>query len=73
MSFSLEGIVKDIRLKISKRKISKFCVSSFDDVFNDWLAEKMVKTIKLVIILITLMNCLVKKKKLILTQVRSAH
>ena len=56
---------------MSKRKSTNF-VLSFDDVLNNikigW-QRKMVKTMKLVIIL---MNYVVKKKKLILTQVRGA-
>ena len=56
---------------MSKRK-STNSVLSFDDVLNDindWLAEEMVKTMKLMVIL---MDCAVDKKKLILTQERSA-
>ena len=61
--------MKDIEVTMSKRKSTNF-VLSLDDVLNNikigW-QRKMVKTMKLVIIL---MNYVVKKKKLILTQVR---
>ena len=63
--------MKDIAVKMSKRK-STNSVLSFADVLNDindWLAEEMVKTMKLMVIL---MDCAVDKKKLILTQERSA-
>ena len=63
--------MKDIAVKMSKRK-STNSVLSFDDVLNDindWLAEEMVKTMKLMVIL---MDCAVDKKKLILTQERGA-
>ena len=63
--------MKDIEVTMSKRKSTNF-VLSLDDVLNNikigW-QRKMVKTMKLVIIL---MNYVVKKKKLILTQVRGA-
>ena len=42
LPFSLEKVVKDIGMKISKRK-STNSVLSFDDVLNDindWLAEE---------------------------------
>ena len=42
LPFSLEEVVKDIGMKISKRK-SANSVLSFDDVLNDindWLAEE---------------------------------
>ena len=42
LPFSLEEVVKDIGMKISKRK-STNSVLSFDDVLNginDWLAEE---------------------------------
>ena len=42
LPFSLEEIVKDVGVKISKRK-SANCILSFDDILNDindWLAEK---------------------------------
>ena len=62
--------MKDIAVKMSKRK-STNSVLSFDVLndINDWLAEEMVKTMKLMVIL---MDCAVDKKKLILTQERSA-
>ena len=55
---------------MSKRK-STNSVLSFDVLndINDWLAEEMVKTMKLMVIL---MDCAVDKKKLILTQERGA-
>ena len=56
---------------MSKRK-SAYSVLSFDDVLNDIMIgwqRKMMKTMKLMIIL---MKCVVKKKKLTLTQARSA-
>ena len=62
--------MKDIAVKMSKRK-STNSVLSFDVLndINDWLAEEMVKTMKLMVIL---MDCAVDKKKLILTQERGA-
>ena len=62
LPFSLEEIVKDIGMKISNRK-STNSVLSFDDVLNDikiGCQRKMIKTMKLVIILI---NCAVKRKE----------
>ena len=62
--------MKDIGVKMSKRK-STSSVLSFNDVLsdiNDWLAIENGKNHEIGDIL---MNCVVKKK-LILTQVRSA-
>ena len=71
MPFSLEEIVKDIGVEMSKRKSTNSALS-FDDALNyikDSWQRKKVKTMKQVKIL---MNCAVKRKKLIPTQVTSA-
>ena len=61
LPFSLEEIEKDIGVKMSKRKSTNSALS-FDDVLNHINdTEKMVKLV------IILMNCAVKKKKLIIT------
>ena len=64
LSFNLEEILKDIGVKMPKRK-SKNSVLSFDEVLsniNDWLADENSENDKI------LMNCVAKKKKLILAQ-----
>ena len=62
-------MVKDIGVKISKRKSTNSFLS-FDDVsndINDWLAEEIDENYEL-----NMMNYVVKKKKLTLTQARRA-
>ena len=64
LSFSLDEILKDIGVKMPKRK-STNSVLSFDEVLsniNDWLADENSENDKI------LMNCVAKKKKLILAQ-----
>ena len=64
LPFNLEEILKDIWVKMPKRK-SKNSVLSFDEVLsniNDWLADENSENDKI------LMNCVAKKKKLILAQ-----
>ena len=62
-------MVKDIGVKISKRKSTNSFLS-FDDVsndINDWLAEEIDENYEL-----NMMNYVVKKNKLTLTQARRA-
>ena len=62
-------MVKDIGVKISKRKSTNSFLS-FDDVsndINDWLAEQIDENYEL-----NMMNYVVKKNKLTLTQARRA-
>ena len=62
-------MVKDIGVKISKRKSTNSFLS-FDDVsndINDWLEEEIDENYEL-----NMMNYVVKKKKLTLTQARRA-
>ena len=62
-------MVKDIGVKISKRKSTNSFLS-FDDVsndINDWLAEQIDENYEL-----NMINYVVKKNKLTLTQARRA-
>ena len=62
-------MVKDIGVKISKRKSTNSFLS-FDDVsndINDWLEEEIDENYEL-----NMMNYVVKKNKLTLTQARRA-
>ena len=64
LSFNLEEVLKVIGVKIPKRKLAN-SVLSFDEVLsniNDWLADENSENDKI------LMNCVAKKKKLILAQ-----